>query len=148
PKSEAYEVYARPDTGKHFEVGVRFADAPGLGPLAADIQVPGGAVLLRGRVTDKATGKPVPGAQVRYYPFYPSSAVGRLAGYPHCKSGATAGPDGSFCVAGLPGSGVLGAVAPAKEAYRPAQVTVEELVDFSRKYKEPPPILSNAPTLA
>jgi hypothetical protein len=71
-----------------------------------------------------------------------------MAGYAHFESRATAGPDGSFCVPGLPGSGVLGAVAPAAEAYRRAQVTVEELVDFSRKYKEPPvPIVNNAATL-
>jgi hypothetical protein len=64
PKSESYIVYARPDTGRHFAVGVRFKDREGLGPLMADIKVPAGALLFRGKVTDKRTGKPVPGARV------------------------------------------------------------------------------------
>jgi hypothetical protein len=145
PKSESYNVYARPDTGRHFGVGVRFKDAPGLGPLAADIQVPGGAALVRGKVTNKSTGKPVAGARVHYFPLWPNPEVGSLTDYTYFESAVTAGVDGSFTVAALSGSGILAAVAPAVETYQPARVTPRELIDFLDKYKEPhPPTFSDS----
>src|SRR5262249_24301088 len=56
-----YTVHARPpETERHFVVGVPLTDTPGFGPLVADIKVPRAVVLLRGTVTDKRTGKPVP----------------------------------------------------------------------------------------
>src|SRR5262249_41120882 len=114
-KSETYLVHALPDTGRHFTVGVRIPDTPGLEPLVADIRVPPG-VLIRGRVTDRATGKPVPGVRVYYFPMFPNGEATKLADYTWFQSAATAGADGSFAVPGLPGSGIVGAVAPVADA--------------------------------
>jgi hypothetical protein len=139
PKSPSYTVYARPDTGRHFAVGVRFKDTPGLGPLKADLQVPGGALVLRGKVTDQRSGKPVPGARVYYLPLFRNPATDKLADYSYFESAATAGPDGSFSLAGLPGLGALAVVAPAADAYRVAEVTPREIIAFYDKHKEPLP---------
>ena len=138
PKSEKYIIHVLAETGSHFSVKAAFGDAPGVGPLTADIQVPRG-VQVRGRVTDKATGKPVPGAKVRYYPLSTNTEAFKLyRDYSEFASAATAGPDGSFSLAALPGSGVVGAIAPAADAYQRAFITPGELEAFSKKFKEPP----------
>jgi hypothetical protein len=141
PKSEAYVVYAQPNTGRHFAVATRFDDTRGLGPLKADIRLPRGAAVLRGRVTDKRTGKPIPGARVHYFALFPNPEVTKLADYADWESAATAGPDGSFELPALSGSGFLGAVAPEADAYQSAKITARELLDFLDKYKEPHPAL-------
>src|SRR5262249_34039610 len=138
-KAEAYTVYARANSSRHFAVGVPVKDTPGLGPLAADIKVPAGVVLLRGKVTDKRTGKPVPGARVHYFALFRNPETDRLAGYSWFESVTTAGADGSFTLPGLPGPGVLGAVAPEADAYRDAVVTPRELINFFDKHKVPLP---------
>jgi RNA polymerase sigma factor (sigma-70 family) len=143
PKSETYVVYARPNTERHFAVATRFDDTRGLGPLKADIRVPRGAVVLRGRVTDKRTGKPIPGVRVHYFALFPNPEVTKLADYADWESTATTGADGSFEVPALPGSGILGAVAPEADAYQSGKITARELVDFLDKYKEPHPVMMN-----
>jgi hypothetical protein len=148
PKSELYDIYVRPDTARHFGVGVRFKDSPGIGPLTADLKVPAGDLLFRGKVTDKRTGKPVPGARVYYIPLYRNPEMDKLADYSYFESAATAGPDGSFTVAGLPGLGALGCIAPAADAYRVAEVSPRELIAFYDKYKEPLPPGGGAHLLA
>jgi RNA polymerase sigma factor (sigma-70 family) len=139
PKSEKYIIHVVSETGSHFSVKAAFGDAPGVGPLTADIQVLRGVVQVRGRVTDQATGKPVPGARVRYYPLSTNAEAFKLyRDYREFASAATAGPDGSFSLAALPGSGVVGAIAPAAHAYQRAFITPSELEAFSKKFKEPP----------
>jgi RNA polymerase sigma factor (sigma-70 family) len=138
-KAEAYNVHVDANSSRHFAVGVPVKDTPGLGPLAADIKVPAGVVLLRGKVTDKRTGKPVPGARVKYFPLYRNPETDRLADYSNSESVTTAGADGSFMLPGLPGPGVLGALAPEKGAYRDAEVTPRELIAFFDKHKVPLP---------
>jgi len=138
-KAEAYTVHADANSGRHFAVGVPVKDTPGLGPLAVDIKVPAGVVLLRGKVTDKRTGKPVPGARVKYFPLFRNPETDRLAEYSHSESVTTAGADGSFMLPGLPGPGVLGALAPEKGAYRHAEVTPRELIAFFDKHTVPLP---------
>jgi uncharacterized GH25 family protein len=146
PKSEKYLIHVQSESGSHFAVKAAFSDAPGVGPLTADILVPSGGVQVRGRVTDKATGKPVPGARVHYYPLAGNAEASKLMrDYPEFRSTATAGPDGSFSLAALPGSGVVGAIAPAADAYQRAFITPGELEAFFKKFKEPPTIWGGNP---
>jgi RNA polymerase sigma factor (sigma-70 family) len=84
-------------------------DTPGLEPLTVDFELERG-IAVRGRLTDKATGKPVRGLVSYYAP----------SDNPHLGNFATAGqfrfivdrqgevgPDGSFAVVALPGPGLL-----------------------------------------
>jgi hypothetical protein len=79
------------------------ADTPQFEPLRVDFDLERG-IAIRGRVVEKATGKPVPGT-VTYHAFADS---------PHLKNasrldqnGYDVGADGSFSVTGLPGPGIL-----------------------------------------
>jgi RNA polymerase sigma factor (sigma-70 family) len=130
-KSPTYTIEAEPpDTGRHFKVVVQVSDTPGLGPLAADIALVEG-VRVRGKVTDKKTDKPVPGARLVYHPLLGNVYVRRRwTGYLSFHSEATSGPDGSFRMAALPGPGILAVTAPSPGDYAPALVTLQEWRDF------------------
>ncbi len=81
-------------------------------PAALDFALKRG-VAIRGKVADKATGKPVP-AVVEYFLFGDNphrAEVGQLPG-----GEVTTGPDGSFELVGLPGRGLVAARA-AKDHY-------------------------------
>ena len=79
------------------------ADSPGLAPVKFDIALKRG-VVVRGRVTDKATGKPVPGC-VESYTFGDNPHVHEFPGYsegrrhPRPLSRTTAGTRSSPCPA-------------------------------------------------
>ena len=73
-------------------------------------------VWLTGRVTERATGRPVR-AQVNYFVFTdnPHAAEARdFSGGPELKWTA---PDGAYRVAGLPGRGIIAVKAHAREDY-------------------------------
>jgi RNA polymerase sigma factor (sigma-70 family) len=130
PKSSTYTVYVVPPDGRHFGLRLNLSDAPGLAPLAADIALPSG-IAVRGRVLDKASGKPVAGVRVSYHVLFPNSKAGRLDDY-HEYGGLSytlTGTDGSFAMTVLPGPGVLTAAAEPLSSYRPALVTVKEQED-------------------
>jgi RNA polymerase sigma factor (sigma-70 family) len=111
-KAEAYTLYAVPTQGQlYFIRGTHVADTAGVGPLTADLEmVPG--IPCRGRVTDKATGKPVRG-YVGYFPVYGNPDAPELTrhgyGGEHLQalSEAPVGPDGSFTCCVLPGPGIV-----------------------------------------
>jgi RNA polymerase sigma factor (sigma-70 family) len=130
PQSGRYDLQVRPANGQPFFGGaLRFDDTPGLAPLTADIELLSG-IPLQGRVTDKATGQPVPGARVDYHPLFPNAEVRKLAPYSGPSSEATTGPDGTFTLVVLSGPGVLGATGPKRESYMSPLVTVKDLQDF------------------
>jgi protocatechuate 3,4-dioxygenase beta subunit len=88
-------------------------------------------LTVRGKVTDKATGRLIAGARVEYYPvYYNASAEKLVAGVWGPQSRATTGPDGSYAVTVLPGPGQIGVTGPQPEAYMPAWVTPQEIKDF------------------
>jgi protocatechuate 3,4-dioxygenase beta subunit len=135
PKAPAYTLYAVPPDGHHFGRRAQMADTSGLGPLTFDVDLSSG-IPARGRVLDKASGKPVPGVRVSYTALYPNPNLGRQEDYPTSPdplSSATSGPDGSFVVTVLPGPGVLAAAAQPRAAYRPALVTLKELSEFLKE---------------
>ena len=145
PKSPTYLISAHPsDTGRYFGVALSETDAPGIGPMTVDIQLPQG-IPIRGKVLDERTGEPIAGASVRYFCLDPNPAEAIVWRDSPARSAAITGLDGSFAVAVLPGPGVLAASAPEStgggrsKPYLPSKVTVKEWDAFIAKYKVPPP---------
>jgi protocatechuate 3,4-dioxygenase beta subunit len=128
-KSQEYHLTAVPAAGQpYFMANASFPDTPGFAPLGADVRLVRGTPV-RGRVTDRDTGKPIRGAQVAYFALFPN---------PHTRDGvgdsyATTGPDGSYAVVALPGPGLLAVTAPDTYHYMPALITPKEMKEF---YKE------------
>jgi hypothetical protein len=92
----------------------------GLTPLTADIELVHG-IPLRGRVTDKATGKPIPQAIVTYRALYPNAYRNKLAAqYNLVHSETVTGQDGSYSLAVFPGPGVVAVTAARREMYTSA----------------------------
>jgi RNA polymerase sigma factor (sigma-70 family) len=130
PKSEKYSLVARPPDGSYFQRHVQLHDAPGLGPLICDIELLRG-LSVRGKVTDRATGKPVVGAKVDYHPLGGNGYVDKLvSGSWQPQSETTTGSDGSYSLTVLPGPGVLGVKAPKLAAYMTAAVPLKERKAF------------------
>jgi hypothetical protein len=129
-KAASYNLAVRPPDGLlYFQRHMDVRDTPGLAPLTADIDMVSG-LTIRGKVTDKATGKPVAQAVVDYRPLYANPAVNKLDGFWNPRSEAITGPDGSYTLTALPGPGVICVVAPQPDAYMPALVTTKERKDF------------------
>jgi RNA polymerase sigma factor (sigma-70 family) len=134
PKAAAYKLYLEPPDGRHFRIQVQINDTPGFEPLAADIALPAG-IPVRGRVRDKATGKPVAGVRISYYVLFPNLKAGRLEDYEEYEGLgiAQSGADGAFAITVLPGPGVIAAAAQPLSSYRTALVTRRELEDLLEK---------------
>jgi 5-hydroxyisourate hydrolase-like protein (transthyretin family) len=92
-------------------------DTPGLDPLVIDFELTRG-VVVRGRLTDKATGKPVRG-HVLYGPLAdnPNGKDFEVAG--NTDSGETDG-DGRFTALAVPGPGLLAVRADEADHYQEA----------------------------
>ena len=107
-KGPAYSLFVNPKEGQPYPRAVLRvpADSPALEPVTFDIAIKR-AILVRGRVTDKATGRPVSGyvnaysfrddPHVRDYPSFEDS----LFQYIRLKD------DGRFEVVALPGRGII-----------------------------------------
>jgi protocatechuate 3,4-dioxygenase beta subunit len=108
---------------------VDLEDAPGLEPLTADAEMVRG-LSVRGKVTDKETGKPAAGALVEYYPLYANPSVDKLPGVWHPRSEATTGADGSYALTVLPGQGVLAVTGANRHQYMPAFISPSEWKAF------------------
>jgi RNA polymerase sigma factor (sigma-70 family) len=107
-KGPAYRLSVEPGEGLPYPAATLRATAgsPALEPVAFDIALKRG-ILVRGRVTDKATGQPVPG-MVSAYAFRDNPLVREFPGY------ALSQPpyvefkdDGRFEVVALPGRGII-----------------------------------------
>ena len=97
-------------------------DQPGLGPIRHDITLTRG-ILIEGRVTSKATGKPVT-ARVFYYAAADNPNLDSAPGFQRAMSSSVArqlrnNRDGTFQIVGLPGRGLLTATTEddASDAY-------------------------------
>jgi RNA polymerase sigma factor (sigma-70 family) len=123
PKSKRYTLNFRPPNGQHFAAWANVTDTAGFAPLTLDTELSAG-IPLRGRVTDRSTGKPIPGARVRYHAMFPNPHARRVAGFDHSETIAEA--DGSFTLAVVPGPGVLGVTSPRRELYLPAMTITRE----------------------
>lgn len=83
-------------------------DVEGLGPITFDLEMVRG-VLIRGRVVEKNTDKPVRGAGIGYRPLADNSHFDKTPGDIRYRVGITcsSGDDGRFLLAVPPGPGVI-----------------------------------------
>ena len=116
PKGKDNRIVVVPnDEQSYFMRVLNVPTKPGLGNAALDIALRRGLWIV-GRVTDRATGKPVL-AHLHYLPFRNNSHVPRDAGFD--RDGNTDGDqhryrtraDGSYRIPGLPGHAIVGAEA-------------------------------------
>ena len=107
-RGPAYRLSVEPgDNGPYPGAVLRApADSPGLGAVKFDVALKRG-VIVRGRVTDKATGKPVPGC-VESYTFRDNPHVREFPGYSDGQAPITyVQDDGRFEIVTLPGRGII-----------------------------------------
>lgn len=106
PKGQGNVILAEPAEGQPYSLAAKeVGDSPGLDLITVDFALKRG-IVIKGRVTDKATGKPVPGnidyvvfADNRYRKETPDWTTNSYL-YTH--------EDGTFEVVALPGHGLLG----------------------------------------
>jgi RNA polymerase sigma factor (sigma-70 family) len=105
----------------------RRADTPATDAIVVDFDLMSG-IRLRGRVTDRATGKPPMRAVVEYYPLFPNPHGSGLTNAPEAAaSSCLVRPDGSYDLAVLPGPGVVCAAASPRRWYAAATTDEKEL---------------------
>jgi RNA polymerase sigma factor (sigma-70 family) len=111
-------------------------DQPGLEPLTADFEMVRGAVTVRGKVTDQATGQPVAGARIGYLPLSGNDTAAKMDDESYPRAEATTGADGTYALPVMPGPGVISVAGPRPDAYTRAWITHKELRAF---FKTPVP---------
>ncbi len=119
PPAPAYRIFAQPGPEMPYPRATlkTSGSSRAFEPLRFDFALRR-AIILRGRVTDKTTGRPVPG-YVHVYEFannphisdYPGYRLGRPTSHPVDQ-------DGRFEVVALPGRGVIGFRASEEDRYR------------------------------
>ncbi len=104
-----YSVYASPPDGQpYLGAGNRFAWPKGAVVHSVDLALPRGA-LLRGKVTESGSGKPLAGARVTFAGRSgPGDAQASLAM-------GNSGADGSFQLTARPGTGYLAVLGPTDD---------------------------------
>jgi RNA polymerase sigma factor (sigma-70 family) len=109
PKGEGNKIVAVPGGDKPYPLsGKSVPDSPGLDPVTVDFELKLG-VWIEGKVTDKATGKPLQ-ARVEYFALYANPNLRDYAGFEGAfisRSVLNVKEDGSYRVVGLPGAGLL-----------------------------------------
>jgi RNA polymerase sigma factor (sigma-70 family) len=108
PKGEGNRIVVVPPRDlPYVAVHTEVHDSPGLSPVTVDFQLQRG-VWIEGKITDKVTGKPLPG-NVEYWANF--SANPNLRDYEGFDGAlvniSTAKDDGSYRVVGLPGPGIV-----------------------------------------
>jgi RNA polymerase sigma factor (sigma-70 family) len=109
PRAAAYQVAVEPAEGKPYpRTAFRVkGDSPAFDPVRFDISLKRG-VPIRGRVTDKVTGRPAPG-YIDIYTFRDNPAIKEFPGYGTYNNLAASyiQADGRFEAIGLPGRNVV-----------------------------------------
>ena len=105
-KGSSYRVFVEPGEGLPYIKAnlLASADSPGLEPVMFDIALKRGVVIC-GRVTDKATGQPVPGF-VHAFTFY-NPLVDEFPGYEGMPTYAYIKDDGRYETVAMPGRGII-----------------------------------------
>ncbi len=107
-KSPMYSITARPAEGQPFFFMQReVSDTAGLEPIQVDFELVRG-IVVRGRLTDGETGKPIKG-EVQYYPLDTNPRAERLGAprYFLPTSQSVSDAEGNYAVVVLPGPGAL-----------------------------------------
>jgi hypothetical protein len=124
PKGSGNQVIAVPtDEQPYFMREILVADEPGLAPVTADLSLHKG-VWVTGKVTDKATGEPIPAdlvyttyvenAHTRALPEFRRDNPASLDGYPGRYATR---PDGGYRLVAAPGKAIIGAMT-YRQGYR------------------------------
>jgi RNA polymerase sigma factor (sigma-70 family) len=109
PKGKGNEIMAVAPAGQPYFLSLKeVGDTLGLDAVRVDFALKRG-VWVRGRVTDKVTGKPVR-ARLRYGAFLDNPHLRGVPGYDGSATTVTR-DDGSFTVLALPGRGLLAVTA-------------------------------------
>jgi RNA polymerase sigma factor (sigma-70 family) len=106
---------------------------PGLEELTADCELVRGAVTVRGKVTDKATGRPIAGARVEYIPLYGNDTAAKMDNESYPRTETTTGADGMYALPVMAGPGVIRVTSPRPDVYMPAWVTLKERQAFFKR---------------
>jgi RNA polymerase sigma factor (sigma-70 family) len=126
-KAERYGLGLNPAQGQlYFHRVVWVQDKPGLEALTADWEMVRGAVTVRGKVTDQATGQPVVGARVEFNPLYGNDTAAKMDNESYQRAETTTGADGTYTLPVMAGPGVIRVTSPRADAYMPAWVTLKE----------------------
>ena len=134
PRAEAYRLFVRPEKGRPYPNATLkvAAGGPGVEPVAHDFALKRG-VVIRGKVTDKATGRPIIGL-ANYYALASNPHVGEFPGYQGSyASQTTFGQDGGYELVALPGPGLI-AVRDEEGRYLPAS-GFEKIAGYDPKFK-------------
>ena len=106
PTGAGNQITVHPGPGQPYLGSISdLSDEPGTGPINCDFELKHG-VAIRGKVTDKATGEPVP-AVVEYFVFDDNPHRGEAR--PLHGEEIRTRADGSFELIGLPGRGLVAA---------------------------------------
>ncbi|HLJ98161.1 MAG TPA: sigma-70 family RNA polymerase sigma factor [Gemmataceae bacterium] len=107
PKGEGNTILAVPAEGQPYLLSVQaVGDSPGLEPITVDFPLKRG-VLIRGRVTDRVTGRGVP-ANIEYVAFAENPFRNQVPNW-ETNHYLYTQDDGSFEVVAMPGRGLLAA---------------------------------------
>jgi protocatechuate 3,4-dioxygenase beta subunit len=107
-KANSYHITALALPQDYLQGGKTITDTEALKPLTADLELVHG-VRVRGRITDKQTGKPVPAAiwygplqDNKYFADLPAKDAGLFYGMGHRNE-----KDGSYSLLAVPGPGII-----------------------------------------
>jgi RNA polymerase sigma factor (sigma-70 family) len=132
PKATAYRLFVEPIPGVPYpKATLRVAaETPAFEPVVFDFTLKRG-IVVRGRVIDKATGKPIWGrADAFVFPDNPHAR--NYAGYADSYPAyASIGEDGTYEVVTLPGRGII-AIQADTSRYR-GGIGAESIAGFDRK---------------
>jgi hypothetical protein len=132
PKVPAYRLFVEQVEGKPYPAA-NFrarADSPAFEPVTFDITLKRG-ILIRGQVTDKTTGQPVPG-YINSFTFRDNPAIKEFPGYAlNNLAQSFINGDGRYEVVGLPGRNIIGCRSEMRR-YR-ARVGAEALKGYDPK---------------
>jgi len=109
PSRETVALRADPADGEPYHPASRqFSNTPGAGATVLDFDLSHG-VLVRGRITDRATGGPA-AALIEYHPTVENANIGQRRDLARAE-GRPTDADGRFAVVALPGPGLVTATA-------------------------------------
>ncbi|MHC5543292.1 carboxypeptidase-like regulatory domain-containing protein, partial [Singulisphaera rosea] len=134
PLGKAYRLSAGPGPGMpYLNTNESPIELPGSAPIISDIELEHG-VAIRGRLIDKATGKPVRGT-VSYMPTGDNPRLAELNynSSRFLRQRPATGTDGEFEVVGLPGRGLL--IASASDAGRFTTAEPEAFAESAESLK-------------
>ena len=132
PKAAAYHLFLKPAKGFPYTNATvkAAAESPGLDPVTFNIAMKR-AVLIRGTVVNKVTGRPI-GGSANYYAFADNLNVSEYAGFStSSEQYAPIDEQGRYELVALPGRGII-AIRGDMDQYR-AAAGYEKITGFDAK---------------